>query len=407
MNKIQKIATALFIASSLTGIESAFAQNDGSAPVLTMDQVREKITEYKPGDSHLMIVGLTTFGFVSERNDFTPNGGGTTITNYNSLGDVDRFEFSPMFLWRQGNKVLLEFEPSYTGGSTLGVNWADVSYFVAPGCIVRAGYFVLPFGIYAKRLAAGWINKLGSDPIGMDQPGSDFGLEVEGGMPLGNMKWSYDIAVSNGFQMDSTGQVSGVGIQSPNPNKTVCGRLGLLPLSNSSLELGFSMLGGNLYTTPGSNFSNPTMMMYAFDLSYYKKFGPITLTLKGQYQTQSINAQNFTNPLDPTTTYTYNNNISAGFGQISVRPTGLENKLRNFELGYRYVTYTAPQASVFGQSLTETDIALNYWLSWRQVIKLCYENVQNKSYDVPAIGITGVGGNTLTSRYILQFSTEF
>ena len=226
-------------------------------------------------------------------------------------------------------------------------------------------------------------------------------------MPLGNMKWSYDIAVSNGFQMDSTGQVSGVGIQSPNPNKTVCGRIGLLPLSNSSLELGFSMLGGNLYTTPGSNFSNPTMMMYAFDLSYYKKFGPITLTLKGQYQTQSINAQNFTNPLDPTTTYTYNNNISAGFGQISVRPTGLENKLRNFELGYRYVTYTAPQASVFGQSLTETDIALNYWLSWRQVIKLCYENVQNKSYDVPAIGITGVGGNTLTSRYILQFSTEF
>ncbi len=46
----------------------------------------------------------------------------------------------------------MEFEPSYSSGGGLGVNWADVSYFASPGLIIRAGYFVLPFGIYSKRL---------------------------------------------------------------------------------------------------------------------------------------------------------------------------------------------------------------------------------------------------------------
>jgi len=400
--------TATMAATNLRAQDVSQDQGNG-APVLSMDQVREKITEYKPGESHLMIVGLTTVGFVTEKNDFTPTGGIKTTAKASSLGDADRYEFSPMFLWRQSNKVLLEFEPSYTGGPTLGVNWADVSFFAAPGCIIRAGYFVVPFGIYSKRLAAGWINKLGSDPVGMDMPGSDFGVEVEGGFPLGSMKWSYDVAITNGFQMDSTGQVSNVGIQSPNPNKTISGRLALLPLSNSSLEIGVSALGGNLYTAPGTipvSYNNPTMNMYAVDLSYYKKLGNITVNVRAQYQTQTINQQNLPRVDTPSQTYTFNNVVNSGFAQLSIRPTGLENKLRNLELGYRYVTHTAPKESLFGQNWSESDVALCYWLSWRQVVKLCYESISNSTYDLPAQGVTGVGGQGVTNRLIVQFSTE-
>ncbi len=64
-----------------------------------------------------------------------------------------------MFLWRHGDKILLEFEPSFADNQ-LGVNWAAVSYFVTNGLILRGGYLVLPFGTYSKRLAAGWIDKL-------------------------------------------------------------------------------------------------------------------------------------------------------------------------------------------------------------------------------------------------------
>ncbi|MEO8852610.1 MAG: hypothetical protein ABI359_02470, partial [Ginsengibacter sp.] len=118
----------------------------------------------KPGDDHFMVVGLTTFGFV--RNKTTTSFSGVSqISKTNSLANADNYEFSPMFLWRHGNKFLLEFEPSFSGDQ-LGVNWADISYFALPGLIIRGGYLVLPFGTYNKRLAAGWINKFASDPEG-------------------------------------------------------------------------------------------------------------------------------------------------------------------------------------------------------------------------------------------------
>ena len=402
----KKIAGILLFTSCVLGAQFVKGQDNNNPPVITDDQVREKITEYKPGDSHLMIVGLTTMGYVNETNVTKLNDGSPSITTKNSsIGDADRFEFSPMFLWRQNNKVLLEFEPSYTGGSQLGVNWADVSLFLAPGVIVRTGYLVLPFGIYSKRLAAGWINKLASDPIGMDMPGSDFGIEVEGGFPLGNMKWSYDVAVSNGFQIDGTGVLSNVGIVSPNQGKTFCGRLGLLPFSNSSLEIGVSALSGSTYAPTTLNLNNPNVNMYAVDLSYYKKLGGITLTAKAQYNIQKVNAQNYVNPSDSTKTFTFDNTIKAAFGQIAIRPTGFDNFVKNFELGYRYVTYSSPDGSAWGQNLTENDISLNYWLSWRQVIKVAYESVNSTTNDNLPIGV--VGSTTTTNRFILQFSTQF
>ena len=400
----KSILLALMCSGSTLCSLNAEAQ-DSVAAAPGIDQ---KITEYRPGSAHFMLAGLTTFGFVMEKNTTSSTvGGPSIITKNSSIGDADRYEFSPMFLWRQSDKVLLEFEPSYTGGNSLSVNWADVSYFLTPGCIIRAGYLVLPFGMYSKRLAAGWINKLTSDPIGMDMPGSDYGVEVEGGFPMGNMKWNYDIAVSNGFQMDSTGSISSVGITSPNLNKTICGRIGLLPHAGSNLEIGFSALGGNLYAPQNYNYGNPTLMMYAFDLSYYKKIGMFTLNLKGQYNVETVNKQSYLNPLDTTShtaTYTFNNTVTAGFGQVSVRPTGLENFVKNFELGYRYVVYNTPDASLWGQNWTENDICLNYWLSWRQVIKIGYENINNVVKDNPTVGITG--STTNTSRFILQFSTQ-
>src|SRR5579859_2378470 len=114
--------------------------------------LEQQVADQKSGESHFMVVGLTTFGFAYSRTKFTPPGGPAQITKMNSLADADHYEFSPMFLWRHGTKWLVEFEPSYTGGN-LGVNWADISYFVCPALIVKAGYFVLPFGMYSKRLA--------------------------------------------------------------------------------------------------------------------------------------------------------------------------------------------------------------------------------------------------------------
>jgi hypothetical protein len=366
----------------------------------------------KPGESHFMVVGLVTFGYVNQTTTNTL-GGVKTTDKFNSLGDADRYEFSPMLLWRHGDRLLAEFEPSYDG-SSIGVNWADVSYYIAPGFIARGGYIVLPFGIYTKRLAAGWINKLASDPAGTDMAGADFGVELEGGFPLGNMKWSYDVSLSNGFQLNNDGTLGNVGINAINNGKTVCGRLALLPFSNSSVEIGVSGLYGAIATPGGANFSNidpantkgPTATMYAVDLNIVKNISPIQINFKAQYNMGMVNDLNYIGGKNDTT-YTFKNNTTAAFGQLAIRPAQLDNKiLKNIELAGRYVYYKTPEKSTWGQNYTEQDISLNYWLSWRTVVKLCYENIKADATNNETIA-QATNGSTSINRFILQFSTEF
>ncbi|HEY8782510.1 MAG TPA: hypothetical protein VIM16_12880 [Mucilaginibacter sp.] len=366
--------------------------------------LEQQAADQKPGESHLMVAGLATFGFVSSKTTFTLPNGASQIIKTNSLADADRFELSPMFLWRHDTKFLVEFEPSFDG-TQLGVNWANVSYFAAPGLVIHGGYFVLPFGIYAKRLAAGWIDKVAEDPAGFDLPGSDFGVGVSGGFPLGDMKWSYDVSLTNGLQLLPDGELQGAGVIDNNNNKTLTGRVALLPLSNSSLEIGVSALHGGVADI-GSNFDNANTTMYAADLSYVHLFNPLLVNIKGQFNWMNVNRQNYVNPTDTTSTYTFNNNTTSGFAQISVRPVGLDNKfLKNLELAYRYVTNTTPGNSTWGQNYHENNIGLDYWLSWRTVVKLTYGNSHSLSTSNVSAG--GAAGVTDMSNIYLQFAIEF
>ncbi len=371
-----------------------------------MDRVstlEQQIADQKPGESHFMVVGLATFGFVQSKTTYTPFGGPSQSVKTNSLGDADRYELSPMLLWRHGTKFLVEFEPSFDGNS-LGVNWANITYFAAPGLAIHAGYFVLPFGIYNKRLAAGWIDKVASDPVGVDLPGTDFGIGVSGGMPLGNMKWSYDLSLTNGLQLLPDGEIQNAGIVDNNRNKTVTGRFALLPFSNSSLEIGLSGLYGCV-ADAGSNYNNAKTTMYGLDLSYVKTFKPILINLKGQYSRINVNGQNYIKPTD-SSAYTFDNKTTSAFAQISIRPVTAGNKiLKNLELAFRYVNFTTPGNSLWGQNYDEEDIGLDYWLTWRTVIKFTY--AKTHSFSTANVSAGGVGGVTDTSNIYLQFSIQF
>jgi len=371
-----------------------------------VNSLSQDVKKMKEGDSHFMIVGLTTFGFFNQ-NTTNTLGGVKSSAHYNSFGDADRYELSPMFLFRHGDNLLVEFEPSFNG-SGLGVNWAAVSYFLSPGLILRGGYFVLPVGSYSKRLAAGWINKLASDPVGSNPAGTDFGVEVEGGFPLGSMKASYDLALSNGFQINPDGTYGSVGISAIQNNKTFSGRIALLPFSNSSLEIGFSGLYGNLaYAgTQSSPYNNPNLGIYALDFTLIKNLNPVQINIKGQYSMAKINRQNYISPIDSTKTYTFDNSTETAYGQASIRPFLLDNPfLKNLEFAYRYTYYSSPSGSNWGQTFRENDWGLDYWLSWRTVLKITYENINAQG--TSNVSINGIQGSSLTNRVILQFSTGF
>lgn len=371
-----------------------------------MDRIsalEQQVHEQHSGENHFMVVGLTTIGFVANKTT-TTTAGESQVSKTNSFPDAAEYEFSPMFLWRHGDKWLMEFEPSFTGG-TLGVNWADVSYYAAPGLILRAGYFVLPFGTYAKREAAGWIDKLATDPLGIPDlpPQTDFGIEAEGGLPMGNMKWSYDIALTNGNQLLPDGEIQSAGIVDNNNNKTVTARLALLPFSNSSLELGVSGMFGNV-ADAGSSYINANSQCYALDLNYVHTFNPIQVNIKGQYNYIHVNDQQYINPND-SSNYTFDNTTRNGFIQGSFRPAGSSNKfLKNLELAVRYTKLETPKNSLWGASTDVKDVGLDYWLTWRTVLKVTFEASNGTSTVSQALG--GVGTVTKSNSLYLQFSIQ-
>jgi hypothetical protein len=378
-------------------------QTTDSTVINRISALEQQVADQKPGESHFMVVGLTTFGYVSNKTTFTAPGALGQVQKTNSFADADHYELSPMLLWRHGNNLLVEFEPSFDG-NTLGVNWANVSYFAAPGLIIHGGYFVVPFGIYNKRLAAGWIDKLAGDPAGFDLPGSDFGIGLSGGLPLGNMKWSYDVSLTNGLQLLPDGELQNAGVVDNNKGKMVSGRLSLLPFSNSCLEIGVSGLHSNAGDA-GSGFTSANVTMYGADINFVKTFNPLLINIKGQYNRINVTRQSYLNEVD-SSLYSFNNKTSSSFAQISVRPVGVDSKLlKNFELAYRYSNYTTPASSTWGQNFHENDFGLDYWLSWRTVLKLTY--ARSHALSTANVAAGGTLGVTDVNSIYLQFSIEF
>ncbi|HZY38043.1 MAG TPA: hypothetical protein VFE53_15405 [Mucilaginibacter sp.] len=404
---MKSIKTAIAIAAAgvlMFNTTRTQAQQTSAADSALLDRVsalEQQVANTKPGEDHLMVAGLTTIGYVTGKSTNTI-GGVSTTTRTSTFGNSDTYEFSPMFLWRHSDKFLMEFEPSFNNDG-LGVNWADVSYFAAPGLILRAGYMVVPFGIYNKRLAAGWIDKLATDPIGI--PGStDYGFEAMGGFPLGSTKWSYDVGVFNGQQLLPDGELQTAGITDNNINKTFSGRLGFLPFSNSSLEVGVSALTGKV-GDEGSVYANTRTNMYAFDLSTVQKLNPFTVNIKAQYNIVNTDRENYLNPSDSTQTYSYNNHSTSGFGIISLRPSYVDDKFwKNVEASFRWADYITPANSAWGSNTTQVTEGVAYWISWRTVVKLTHE-AQNGNSTVNQM-IAPTTGNTKTDYWFLQFSIQ-
>ena len=372
----------------------------------TIQAAVKTATTPKKFDSHFMVVGLGTLGFAHTWTK-TTSGGLSQKSMTNTFGNDPQFEFSPMFLWRHSDKLLIEFEPSFDGTS-LGVNWACMSYFAYPGIIIRAGYLVLPFGTYNKRLAAGWIDKLATDPVGItgSPASSDWGIEMEGGLPMGNMKVNYDIALTNGFQLLNDGSLQNPGITDNNLGKTVSGRFGWVPLKNSGLEFGVSGLYGKAGDA-NSIYKGAATYMGAFDAQYVLSATHAVLNLKGQYNAQYVTGENYnTTPGDTTTPlYSYTNFSMGYYAQISVRPVVPSKFLRNLEFAARYSEYDTPKNSTWENQTRQISAGIDYWLNWRTVLKLTYENVVSSNPLNPNLGIADL--KTVQNILFVQFSVQF
>lgn len=376
----------------------------------------------------LLFVTLVTFASAQEYNSAAkdsmsappPSGNSARsrflLTGYTALtiesDGKDKFnmgelQFSPIFLWKPSKNIFFEAEPEMElNGDELEISleYANISYIMNKYVILRAGKFLAPFGIFQDRLHASWINKLPTVPLGFGHDGvgtsSEIGLALSGGIPIGPSKINYSIYGSNGPQLNTgkdepgeEGMLMYENALDNNFNKAIGGRLGILPFSNSSLELGGSMQYAAL-GDKGSSYENVTSMMYSVDLSFTQQLDFLKgiVDVKGQMNAVNVSKADYNDPDDSTgtKTYTYDNKRSIVFGQVAYRPSMLKNKvLKNFEGVFRYSVLDLPEGAKENEDFTQLAVGLNYWITWRSVIKFAYQKTGEQE------------------GYFLQFATSF
>ena len=167
-----------------------------------------------------------------------------------------------------------------------------------------------------------------------------------------------------------------------NINKAIGGRIGLLPFSNSSFEIGGSFQTSRV-GTKDSQYENLRATLLALDLTYVKQlpFLKGAVQVLSQWNSVQIGNATYTDwSNDPTgnTLYTYDNKRSAVFGQVAYRPTLSRNKvIKNFELVYRFSKLNLPDGVKETGSIKQYTYGLNYWINFRSAMKFAVQSQES------------------------------
>jgi hypothetical protein len=303
--------------------------------------------------------------------------------NNDQFGEVN---FKPIFLWKISDKLFVEVEPEFETGEgslDIGLEYANMVYIVNPYLTLHAGRFLPKFGAYRGRMGEGFINRFSTDPVGFGDGGigamNEVGVGAQGGFGTGSAKINYELYIAGGPQIltdpENSGQFEYEAYTANNNAKAIGGRIGLLPFSNSSLEIAYSFQSKSKTGVKGTPYENVGVNMQAFDLNYWGHLKSIKsdIRLTGEWKYQKADDAIYFK--EDSTAYTFNNNPSAYYIAVSIRPAHLKNGfLRNLELASRYSEFMRPTDAPWGGSNTnQFALSLDYWLHWNTVLKLTYQ----------------------------------
>ena len=337
---------------------------------ISQAQNTSTIAPLKEGKNNFVVIGNAEMKYFYDKNT-------------NQFGDIN---MKPIFLWSISKNIFVETEVEFeTGAGTvdIGLEYANMVYNVNKWLSLRAGRFLPRFGAYRGCFAEGFLNHIATDPAGFGDGGigamNEEGLGAQGEFVVGRSQVNYDFYLSNGPQLftDSAnaGQFDYEAYISNNRLFAKGGRIGFLPFSNSSLEIGYSFqFKKNTGTQNGPN-KNAQLQMHAVDFNFFHKISPIKsiLRITGEYKYQKLdNAIYFHSD---STQYTFKNTPSAYYVMLACRPALVHNKiLRNFELAARYSKFYRPKDAAWGGSnIGQFAMSLNYWLEWNCLVKLTYQ----------------------------------
>ncbi len=364
MNKIF-LPLLLLLSCCLLQAQEKIDNNQSNAPT----------TSSKDGQNKFAIFGNAEMTFLSDKNNV-------------QFGDVN---FKPIFLWRVSDNLFVEAEPEFETGEgslDIGLEYANMCLFVNKYLILHAGRFLPKFGAYRGRMGEGFINRFPTDPVGFGDGGigamNEVGIGAQGGFGFGDARLNYDLYLSNGpillTDPENAGQFEYEGYVGNNKGKAVGGRIGFLPLTNSSLEIGYSFQNKTKTGDAGSPYENVGLHMQALDLNYFGRITPLQsdVRLIAEWKYQKVD--NAVYYKADSTTYIFNNNPSAYYITGAFRPVHVHNLfIHNLELAARYSEFKRPVDAPWGGGDThQFDISLDYWLKWNSLIKLTYQTQKDE-----------------------------
>lgn len=339
---------------------------------------------YKPSKTQFMIRGYGHTGF-----NFM-NAEGEKESSY--VGSA----FAPIFLFKHSDKLMFEAELEFgleNNELEIGLEYADVMYVLNKNMTVRAGKFLLPFGTFMERLHPAWINRLPTRPLGFGHdgiaPSSGIGVELRGAFDLGGPKLNYSVYSTNGPRLkdgseepEEAGMLMFQNFEDNNTSKAFGGRIGLLPFADSSTELGFSAYSTNGVGETDSVYEDVGAFLYAVDFAFVKQIPAIKgfVDIKGQYNNSNIDDAIFTETHEDgdEEEYTFDNKSNSFYTQLSYRPTMASSDfLKKLELVGRYSNFNAPEGAEWEEQSDQFAFGLNYWLTWRSVIKVAYQTTDS------------------------------
>ena len=321
----------------------------------------------KDGQNRFAVWGNAEMTFFADKNNA-------------QFGEVN---FKPIFLWRISDKLFVEAEPEFEtdrGSLDNGLEYANMCYIVNKYFILHAGRFLPKFGAYRGRMGEGFINRFATNPVGF----GDGGIGAQGAFGVGDIKLNYDLYLSNGpillTDPENAGQFEYEGYIGNNKGIAVGGRIGFLPLSNSSLEVAYSFQNKKKTGDAGFPFENIAVNMQAIDLNYYGHINPIQCDIRliGEWKHQKADNANYYKA--DSTHYTFSNSPSTYYVTAAIRPSPVHNAfIHNLELAARYSEFKRPTDAPWGGSDThQFAVSLDYGLKWNSLLKLTYQTQKHE-----------------------------
>jgi hypothetical protein len=343
----------------------------------------------------------TSQPFTPSKTQFMIRGYGHTGLNFmNSEGEKESSyvgsAFAPIFLFKHSDRLMFEAELEFVLENNeleVGLEYADVMYVLNKNMTVRAGKFLLPFGTFMERLHPAWINRLPTRPLGFGHdgiaPSSGIGIELRGAFDLGGPKLNYSVYSTNGPRLkdgseepEEAGLLSFNNYEDNNKSKAFGGRLGILPFEDSSTEFGVSAYSTSGVGETDSVYEDVGAFLYAIDFSFVKQIPALKgfIDVKGQYNNSDVDDAMYTEVHEDgdEEEYTFDNKSNSFYAQLSYRPTMASSDfLKKLELVGRFSNFNAPEGAEWEEQSDQYAFGLNYWLTWRSVIKIAYQTTDS------------------------------